>query len=508
MVRITLLIAGVVFVCQVNAASTVSGTITDYITTAPVADFQVRLIGISPTAITDSARTGIDGSYLFSGVPAGAYQIRLEDSRYAVDSANATIASDTNFSFIALALSHVLGSANFPATLTKAGSPYLVNDFVSPGKPVVISPGAKVVFFLRAYLSFDSSMSAIGTQNDSILFMAGYGPKDTGALGYLALSNAQGVYNFAYCRFERLSHVDANGQTPNSQRVSVEHCMFDSLYRAFLISAPVQKFLFAINRVVGCTRGVGPLGDGQVADTCEVTDNYLQSSIMTLTMRPTIAGKCYVRRNTVMGPMLMDCMRLSTRDTIASNIFSSDSFLFANAKTLFFAYNDHVPSGTMPVGIGINAMKNAKGDSCDAFFNIIKKPLFADSTTGVLLSTSPCIGTGMGGENMGVYQGPGVATSVAQRMLPQQEAEGHLKVLSMHKRTTGTVVVFGWKNPGAAKNGTLSIYSLTGSLVRKMTPLKNQESAQCDLPPAGPGVYVASVNFGTYKQNLKLALYR
>jgi hypothetical protein len=504
MARILLLIAGAVLSCQVQAASTVSGTITDYITSSPAADFPVRLTGISPAAKTDSARTGVDGRYSFTGVPAGAYQIRLEDSRYAADSVNATIAGDTNFSFVALERSHVLSTTNFPAALTKAGSPYLVKDMVSPGKSVVISPGAKVVFFRQAYLSFDSSMSAIGSQSDSILFMAGYGPKDTGSLGYLVLSNAQGVYRFAYCRFERLEHVDVNGQTPNSQRVSIDHCLFDSLYRAFLINEPIQKFSFAYNRVVGCARGVGPLGDGNTADTLVITDNFIQSSTLALTIRPTIAGIYYVRRNTVMGPTEIDCSRLSTHDTVASNIFSENSFTLAAGKTIFFAYNNHKSSGTMPLAIGTNAMKNTKGDSCDAYFNIIKNPLFADSTTGVLLTASPCIGTGMGGENMGVYQGAGENTFFREKWTDHVVRADFM--VMVHAK--GNIVYFTWQIPAAKDKRLLLIYSPSGKLVKEYLLSRDQESLQCDLSGAGAGVYIASFTNGSGRQNIRFAVCR
>ena len=499
--RMTLLFAVVFLLHHAVTAFTVSGKVTDYIANAPAADFSVRLIGISPAATTDSARTGVDGRYSFTGVPAGAYQIKLDDGRYAADSQLATVTSDTDFSFVALALSHVITSGNFPDTLTKAGSPYLVRDMISSGKQVVIAPGAKIVVFQYGFLKFDSDVSALGNATDSIVFTAGYRKQDTGSIGYIELTKPQGTYRFAYCRFERLDHVDANGQTPNLQQVSVEHCLFDSLYRAFLISAPVQKFLFAYNRVVGCNRGVGPLGDGQVADTCEVTDNYLQSSIMTLTMRPTIAGKCYVRRNTVMGPMLMDCMRLSTRDTIASNIFSSDSFLFANNKTLFFAYNNHMASHGTPLGIGTNALVNTKGDSCDAYFNIIKNPLFADSATGVLLSTSPCIKTGMGGvENMGVYQGPGVTANIAERKPPHQGEKGIFKVISNRLPGKGTTLEFSWEAATGAWPGWISVYSVSGILLKRIPVSQHQASAKMELSKVHSGVIIALINCGSFRE--------
>lgn len=504
--RITLLFAVVFLLHHAVNAFTVSGKVTDYLTQSPGTQCLVLLRGISPTAQGDSARTGVDGKFLFANVPVGTYQLWLADYRYSADTVLALIVSDTAFSFVALAISHTLTSGSFPDTLTKAGSPYLVKGSVGPGKPVAIAPGAKIVIFIGSSLTFDSDVNAQGTENDSILFTAGYGPSDTGSIGYVVMTKQQGTYHFSYCRFERLSHVEANGQLPNSQRVSVEHCLFDSVYRAFSINVPIEKFLFAYNQVVGCTRGVGPPLDGQVADTLEITDNFIQSTIMTLTVRPVTGGTFYVRRNTVLGPTIISYNSLSASDTIASNIFSDDSFLFANNQTLFFAYNNHASSHATPLGIGTNIMLNTRGDSCDAYFNIIKNPLFADSTTGVLLSASPCIRTGMGGvENMGVYQGPGVSTGVREAMRPHQEAKGTFKVISNVK---GAVVSFVWLTPAATDKGSISVYSVSGKLVKRILLSGNQEFAKCDLSGAGPGVYIASFNRGSDKQKIRFAVCR
>jgi hypothetical protein len=505
MVRICFLIAGAALICRVHAAFTVSGTVTDYISQSPATQCLVLLQGISPTAQSDSARSGVDGKFLFANVPVGTYRMWLADNRYSADTVLALIVSDTTFSFVALAASHALKAGSFPDTLTKAGSPYLVKGSVSPGKPVVIVPGASVVIFIGSSLTFDSDVNALGTENDSILFTAGYGPGDTGSIGHVFLTKQQGTYRFAYCKFERLSQVEANGpQLFNPQRISFEHCLFDTLYRAFLCNEPVEKLSFTYNRVIGCTRGVGPLVDGQAADTLYMTDNYIQSSIMTLTVRPVAGGTFYVRRNTVLGPTIISCNSLSARDTIASDIFSDDSFLFANNQTLFFAYNDHVASHATPLGIGTNIMLNTKGDSCDAFFNIIKVPLFADSTTGVLLSTSPCIRTGLGGvENMGVYQGQGVSTAVDKGMRSNGGTKGPYKVISSIK---GTVVTFAWLNPVAMDKGSISIYSASGKLVKEILLSGNQEFVKCDLSGSGPGVYIASINTGSGRQKIRFAL--
>jgi hypothetical protein len=272
---------------------------------------------------------------------------------------------------------------------------------------------------------------------------------------------------------------------------------------AFLCDDPVEELWFAHNRVVGCTRGVGPLADFQVADTTVITDNFIQSSTMPLTVMPVAGGTFYVRRNTVLGSALINCMSLSGHDTVASNIFSADSFLFASNRTLFFAYNNHVSGHADPLGIGINAMTNARGDSCDAFFNIVKKSLFADSTTGALLASSPCIGTGMDGENMGVYQGAGVSASIShQKAVHAVDKPEHF--LSVRLNGNSLRLSMMWSKYAGREAGSISLYTSSGALVKKALLPAGVASFTCDVPAGSAGMLLAQVKLGNYERAFRV----
>lgn len=65
-----------------------------------------------------------------------------------------------------------------------------------------------------------------------------------------------------------------------------------------------------------------------------------------------------------------------------------------------------------------------------------------------------------------------------------------------------------WNIAGAATEGTISIYSISGALVKKVALSARNGTTHVDLEKAAAGVYFASISFGSYRQNLKLALYR
>jgi hypothetical protein len=65
-----------------------------------------------------------------------------------------------------------------------------------------------------------------------------------------------------------------------------------------------------------------------------------------------------------------------------------------------------------------------------------------------------------------------------------------------------------WYYAGAATAGTISIFSVSGALVKKVALSARHGTTQVDIGRAASGIYFASISFGSYRQNLKLALYR
>jgi hypothetical protein len=80
-------------------------------------------------------------------------------------------------------------------------------------------------------------------------------------------------------------------------------------------------------------------------------------------------------------------------------------------------------------------------------------------------------------------------------------------------RTTGNISRKGvftveWSVPTSASQGRISVYSISGVLIKNLVLTKNQGSLQCDLSRSATGIYLATISYGTYRQNLKLALYK
>jgi hypothetical protein len=69
-------------------------------------------------------------------------------------------------------------------------------------------------------------------------------------------------------------------------------------------------------------------------------------------------------------------------------------------------------------------------------------------------------------------------------------------------------IMIQWTVSSPVTQGTISIYSLTGALVKKVSLSSNHGTTYCDLQKAAPGIYLATISYGTFRQNQKFALYR
>jgi hypothetical protein len=65
-----------------------------------------------------------------------------------------------------------------------------------------------------------------------------------------------------------------------------------------------------------------------------------------------------------------------------------------------------------------------------------------------------------------------------------------------------------WNISTSARSGSISLYSVSGKLVKKIALNNTAGIMECDLGKTAAGVYCASISYGSYRQNLKLALYR
>lgn len=69
-------------------------------------------------------------------------------------------------------------------------------------------------------------------------------------------------------------------------------------------------------------------------------------------------------------------------------------------------------------------------------------------------------------------------------------------------------IMLQWTVSSSVQQGSISIYSLTGALVKKVALSSSHGTTYCDLQKAAPGIYLATISYGTFRQNQKFALYR
>jgi hypothetical protein len=81
-------------------------------------------------------------------------------------------------------------------------------------------------------------------------------------------------------------------------------------------------------------------------------------------------------------------------------------------------------------------------------------------------------------------------------------------VSTIHTNGKKTVEL-SWSLPATAKNGTISIFSVTGSKVKFFSISSHEGKVEWDITGSkkvGKGVYFASITYGLSKKNLKLVI--
>ena len=97
-----------------------------------------------------------------------------------------------------------------------------------------------------------------------------------------------------------------------------------------------------------------------------------------------------------------------------------------------------------------------------------------------------------------------ITSAVGKQVQPSQVSFFRSAGVVLHRG----VFLLDWSVPPAAGQGKISVYSVSGHLVKSFVITKNIGSVQCDMSRSAAGIYLVTLSYGLYKQNLKLALYR
>ncbi|MBL7066630.1 MAG: right-handed parallel beta-helix repeat-containing protein [Candidatus Marinimicrobia bacterium] len=170
---------------------------------------KVKLLAISPSAITDSTYTNSDGSYS-SAIAIGIYNIEFSKEGYISHSlSNFFFSSDTTLTDVMLQYGTVVEIAGtILGTLTNEHVYRVIGDLTVPDtSSLIINPGVKMMFAGNYNLFCYGPITAIGTEQDPIYFTSAQPSPAPGNWGRVYLNyNDQDsttyANQFSYCVFE------------------------------------------------------------------------------------------------------------------------------------------------------------------------------------------------------------------------------------------------------------------------------------------------------------------
>ena len=76
--------------------------------------------------------------------------------------------------------------------------------------------------------------------------------------------------------------------------------------------------------------------------------------------------------------------------------------------------------------------------------------------------------------------------------------------------TGRSIIEFSWSIPGKAANGSISVFTIAGAHVKTFSMASQHGSVRWDLSSGkklARGIYIATLSYGIYKQNLKIVQY-
>ena len=170
---------------------------------------KVKLTAVSPSAVTDSTTTAADGSYLLD-VEVGIYNCEFSKTGYISYSIpNYYFSSDTTLPDVTLQYGTVQEiSGTISGTLTNDYVYDVVGDLtVQDTSTLTIDAGVHLRFVGDYDLICNGSLTAVGTESDSIVFTSGLSSVAAGDWGHVYLNYSDDDSNttdnqISYCVFE------------------------------------------------------------------------------------------------------------------------------------------------------------------------------------------------------------------------------------------------------------------------------------------------------------------
>jgi hypothetical protein len=415
----------------------ISGYVLEIYTDSPLDGVKVKLLMVVPQTSSDSTITDATGFFHLSNRPSGVYDIEIireNTKEYSVD--GLVVTQDTMFENIYLKPKSTY-TGDVSGVWTKDNNPYFIDGHVNVPSKLEIMKGCEVFLLANSRLYIYDSLIIKGTENDSV-FLHG-----DGSIG----RHASGTYlNISYCKIEANIYDTEIGIIKNN---TIKNCIVDYCDSTFAFPNLNMENNVIINATVEVMKG-------------DIQHNTFLNSEFRIFHRYS--------------PFI-----------ITNNIF--DKVTVFGSPSADVEYNNFSAGFPPNIGGGIGgiAITNVNGDSCDFFYNISEDPMIANSATGELHESSPCIGAGKDGVDIGTYQLNGVSI---EKNISLIENTNYIINFPNPFRPK-TIITF----PNRNRNASIDIYSLQGKRVKTFKDIAEKQ-VKWNATGQPSGIYVVKVNAG------------
>jgi hypothetical protein len=521
----------------------------------------IRFTAVSPSGRTDSTHS-LNTGYFTLPLQPGVYDVNFSNDGYASFTLEDQVllfdtTLETQELMLALSgyVSGTLGPGDFDVWDTLR---------VGEGSQLQILPGTRLCFRSNIPFVVRGRLDALGTEQDSILFTA----RDLGQPGLWGGIRFDGVVDsqrFAYCILERGGSGSYGVVRSSYALMRMVHCAirhnmageYTGVIGCSYGSLNLSESVFQGNGSYGgygslqlggtvatvcdCifdsnSYGISGSGQSLLVRRCTFTRNYhaisssggvienclVSESTPYYYAAVSCDGTSILRRCTIRGGVSCGGDAVVSSCVIAFDDYDRSGVEFYSATS---ARVEHCCiygnaggnfSGYVPPGLGIVALTNANGDSCDTYYNIFLDPQLVDTAAGDyhLRAGSPCIDAG---DPSLPYDPDGTVADMGafyydQLAVPDPErtAVRHYQLLQNYPNPFNAQTRIGFELPRAGKI-TLDVFDITGRLVSRLvdgTMAEGTYEVNLDARDLPSGVYVYRLAAGDVIEARKMIVLR
>jgi len=513
---------------------------------------------VSPSARTDSTHSFNTGYFTLSLQP-GVYDVEFSNDGYAaIELEDQVLLFDTTLE-TQLLMPALLGYVS--GTLGPGSFDVWDTLRVGDGAQLQILPGTQLYFRSSVPFIVRGRLDAIGAEHDSILFTSRIPGGRWGGIRFDGVVDSQ---RFEYCALERAGWGSYGAVWSSYALVRMTHCevrnnsagdyagVFACLRGSLSLSQSVFRGNYSysgygavslsqtVADVSDClfdSNSCGVSGSGQslLIRRCTFTRN-----VLAISCSGGVIENCLVSESTPYYYAAVGCGGTSIlrRCTIRGGVECSGDAVVSSCVIAFARYGRGVEfsygtnarveyccihgnaggafGGGGPAGLGIVALTNANGDSCDTYYNIFLDPQFADRAAGDyhLTAGSPCIDAG---DPSLPYDPDGTVADMGAFYFNQLAVRESGRI-AMRPYTLGqnypnpfnaqTRIAFELARAGEV---TLEVFDITGRLVQRLVDGRMTEGTHevtLDARDLPSGVYVYRLAAGEVIEAKKMILIR